>query len=375
MKTRLLTAVICIAPLLFASQAAEAWSPKISVDDDTWIQLGFLGQFRFETGQNKAGVNEDHWNYEFYTRRARIMGLGSVHENVRFFFSTDVPNTGGENVANSMVWNDGFVDFQIMPELKIAFGRILVPFSVENQASAAALLGIDYNLGLLKTPTFVDRAFWRDDGFEVRGILFEGLIDYRLGVFRGVRDFEQNPRFEPRTTGMVLVNLQDAQPGWFYNPNSLGSLDVISFGAGFDRVPRSGRNFDDSLALSAFALIEQGIAGGRLNALIGYYNWDGPAWGGGFEGHTLGAQLGFLIPGEVLTGRLQPVVRFQRQDDTRDPEDGGGAGLTLNTVNLGLNYYLKGQAVNFKVDYALNDRLDADGLGADTLRLQAQLLF
>lgn len=372
---RLLAALLCFAPALLVTPHAEAWSPKLEVDEDTWIQLGFLGQFRYEAAENRAGTDSDYWSSQFFTRRARVMGLGSVHENVRFFFSTDVPNTGLAGTPNTMVWNDGFVDFQIMPELKIAFGRILVPFSVENQASAASLLGIDYNLSLLKTPSPVDRAFWRDDGIEVRGILLDGMIDYRVGVFRGVRDFDLNPNFMPRATGMVLVNLQDSQPGWFYNPNSLGSLDVVSFGAGFDYLTNSASGVDDGLAISAFGLVEQGIAGGRLNAMVSYFHWQGTGWGGGFEGATMGAQVGYLLPMEVLAGKMQPVLRFQRQDDSRETGTAAGAGFALNTINLGLNYYLKGQAANLKLDYALNDRRDGEGQRVDTLRLQAQLLF
>jgi hypothetical protein len=60
------------------------------------------------------------------------------------------------------------------------------------------------------------------------------------------------------------------------------------------------------------------------------------------------------------------VVRLQRQDSD--------AGFTLNTVNLGLNYLLKGHAINVKLDYAIDDRLVA-GAKADTFRGQTQLLF
>ncbi len=375
MKNRLLVALICVAPALFIAPEAEAWSPKISVDDDQWIQLGFLGQFRAESHQDLGGGEQDRWTAEFYTRRARIMALGSVHPNVRFFLATDVPNTGREGIPNSIIWNDGFVDFQFLPELKLSFGRILVPFSIENRASAAALLGIDYNLSLLKIPTFIDRAFWRDDGVEARGILFDGYIDYRVALFRGVRDTSINPSYLPRVTGMVVVNLQDAQPGWFYNPNSLGSLDVISFGAGVDHIFRTARGGINATAWNLFALVEQDVGGGRLNAMAGFYNWDGPGWGGGFEGATMGLQLGYLVPGEILpdtpvAGKIQPVLRFQRQDDLEED------GFELNTINLGLNYYLKGQNANLKVDFAINDRFDADDeQGKAALRFQAQLLF
>jgi hypothetical protein len=80
----------------------------------------------------------------------------------------------------------------------------------------------------------------------------------------------------------------------------------------------------------------------------------------------MGAQLGYVLPVEGLGGKWQPVVRLQRQDSD--------AGFTLNTVNLGLNYLLKGHSINVKLDYAIDDRLVA-GSKADTFRAQTQLLF
>ena len=81
----------------------------------------------------------------------------------------------------------------------------------------------------------------------------------------------------------------------------------------------------------------------------------------------MGVQVGYLLPVEFLQGKWQPVVRFQRQDN---PD----ANFTLNTVNLGLNYLLKGHAINFKLDYAINDRRAA-GEDVDTIRFQTQLVF
>ena len=51
-----------------------------------------------------------------------------------------------------------------------------------------------------------------------------------------------------------------------------------------------------------------------------------------------------------------------------------GISARLNTVNLGLNYLLKGHAANFKLDYAINDRRVSDS-NADTFRFQSQLMF
>jgi len=40
-----------------------------------------------------------------------------------------------------------------------------------------------------------------------------------------------------------------------------------------------------------------------------------------------------------------------------------------------MNYLIKGHNANLKVDYALHDRIGADGEEKDAFRLQAQFLY
>ena len=374
--TRLHGTALALAFAVGLATPAAGQTARLGTDENTWVQLGFLAQLQFEAAENAGGVNADKEGYDFFARRIRLMARGSVHPKVKFWFSTDIPNAGRAGSANGIIWNDGFVDFQLRPELAVAMGRFLVPFSPENRASAGSLLGIDYNLNLLKIPTYYDRAFWRDDGIEARGVLFGGRLEYRGGVFHGAPSINVAPAGQPallsnpdhslRTTGVAMVNFGAAQPGWFYNPNSLGALKLLSFGAGYDRIPNSAASIADSRAWNVFALLDQPMGRGRINGLAAYYDWEGPAWTGGFEGATMGVQLGYLLPGESLGARWQPVVRWQRQEPN--------GGTELNTVNLGINYLVRGHAVNIKLDYALNDRL-IGGERVDAFRLQTQLVF
>ena len=354
--------ILAIFITLAMAAPAFAWSPKLEVNEDVWMKIGFLGQMQFEAVEDGSG-NNDKWSNDFFARRVRILGMGSVHKNVKFFFDTDVPNSGkNDGTSSELVWNDGFIDLQFMPEFNVAFGRILVPFSVENKASAAATLGIDYNLRATKVPTLIDRAFWRDDGIEVRGILADGLIDYRVGLFRGERDVIVNGDDNMRSTGLVMVNLGDAQPGWFYNMNSLGSLKVLSFSAGYDYIGNS--DAEDHKAWNVGAHLEQPLGNGRIVGSATYYDWEGPY----YEGQTASVQAGYLLPCPFRDGSyIQPVLRWMYQDnDNTDVE--------LNTVAIGLNYFLKGNNINFKVDYAINDQI-IDGERVDAFRFQTQLLF
>lgn len=378
--TRIFRAVSAAAAALALGWAtpSSAQTTRLGTDENTWLQLGFLAQLQFEAAENGGGTAADKWGLDFYARRVRLMGRGSIHRQVKFWFSTDIPNAGRPGVANGIIWNDGFVDFQLRPSFNIAMGRFLVPFSPDNRSSAGSLLGIDYNVNTLKIPTYLDRAFWRDDGIEARGVLVGGRLEYRGGVFHGAPTTNVAPAGQPavignpdhslRTTGMVMLNFGAAQPGWFYNPNSLGAMRLLSIGAGYDRIPNSAESIADSRAWNAFALLDQPVGAGRVNAQAVYYDWQGPAWTGGFTGTTMSAQVGWLLPGggSSLEGRWQPVVRLQRQE----PD----AGTALTTINLGVNHFLRGHAINVKLDYAIADRL-VNGKKVDALRFQTQLVF
>jgi hypothetical protein len=360
-------ASLCFLIIVAFGSEALAWSPKLEIDEHTWIQLGFLGQFQFEFREDAAGEG-DKWSKEFFTRRARIMGTGSVHERVQFFFDAMASNVGKRDagkgeVENTLRWNNGLIDVVFSPELKVSMGRLAPPFSIENQASSVTLLGIDYNTKVIKLPTTINRTGWRDDGVEARGILAGGLIDYRLGVFRGQTDTARNPDHELRTTGMFLINLGDPQPGWFYNTNSLGRLNTLSFGAGYDRIPNSAPAYRDAEAWSVFALLDQPLGIGRVTGQAAFYDWSGEGWQNDFTGKTASIQAGYL-----LGGRWQPLVGWQMQDRDAAP--------SLDTFHFGLGYYLKGHGANFKVDYAVNDRrIPATGDKKDAVRFQAQIYF
>jgi hypothetical protein len=360
---KVLCSIAMLAMVMGVGSSAFAWGPKMAINEDVWMQVGFLAQIQFEAAEDGSG-NHDKWSNDFFARRARIMGMGSVHKNIKFFFDTDVPNAGKDDMDDDIVWNTGFVDFQIMPQFNVSVGRILVPFSVENRASAAQTLGIDYNTNVTKVPTLAqDRAFWRDDGVEVHGLLMDGLIDYRVGVFRGERDSIANGDDNLRTTGMVMINLGDAQPGWFFNMNSLGALNILSFSAGYDYISLGGDGVEDHKAWNLGAHVDQALADGRIVGSAAFYDWDGPY----YSGQTASVQAGYQMDCPFREGSyIQPVLRWQHQDP-----DGG---TELNTFNIGLNYFFKGHNVNFKVDYAINDRI-VDGDKVDTFRFQTQLLF
>ncbi|MFU8820238.1 MAG: porin [Gammaproteobacteria bacterium] len=359
----LLTAVA----LALVPHAASAWSPKLEVSDTTWVQLGYLHQFWYQSVDDGAGVAGDRErSSEFFTRRNRVMLLGQATENVHFFLNYDAAAGNGAGARQDPVLTDAMIDFRISDAFKVMVGRQLVPFTIDNNTSAVTLTGIDYpTRALANQPTNPSGAFWRDDGITVRGLLAGGKIDYRAGYFAGDRDTGRNADDDGRYTGMVMYNFASAQGGWFFNQNSLGALDVFTIGAGYDNISRSGATAEDHEAWSLFFTMEKKLGAGHLSFNGTYIDWDGvvTATPGVYRsGSSTSIQAAFLPAGS----KWQPVLRWQQQDYDNEQ--------TLDTIGIGLGYYLSGHRINIKAEYSIDDAF-VDGKEVDAFRIQTQLFF
>jgi hypothetical protein len=369
MKKSISSGLLTAVALALVPHAASAWSPKLEVSETTWVQLGYLHQFWYQTIDDGTPGAQDRSN-DFFTRRNRVMLLGQATEQIHFFLNYDAAAGTAAGDRQDPVLTDAMIDYRLDPAFNIVVGRQLVPFSIDNNTSAVTLTGIDYpTRALANQPTTPSGAFWRDDGIAVRGLLGGGMFDYRVGYFRGDRDGGRNPATgeqtgrnpggDGRITGMFMINLASPQGGWFFNQNSLGALDVLSFGAGYDRMSRS--NFANHEAWSVFVTAEKDIGAGHLSANATYYDWEGVVGGFG-DGNSAVLALAFQPAGS----KWQPVLRWQQQD----PD----VGTKLDTIGIGLSYYISGHRANIKAEYSIDDIVIA-GDKKDAFRIQTQLFF
>jgi len=351
--------LLAAAVLAMVPHTASAWSPKLEVNENAWVQLGYLHQFWYESVDDKNAGDRSN---DFFTRRNRIMLLGQAAEKVHFFVNYDAASGSAAGGRQDPVLTDAFIDYRIAPEFNVMVGRMLVPFTIDNQSSAVSLTALDYpTRTLANQPTTPSGAFWRDDGIMARGLLGGGMVGYRVGYFRGDRDATRNDGGDGRITGMVTINLASPQGGWFFNQNSLGALDVLTFGAGYDSMGRASAGFDDHEAWSLFFTAEQGIGAGHLSLNGTYIDWDGVIGGFG-DGKSFSLQAAFLPTGS----KWQPVVRWQQQD----PD----AGDSLDTIGLGLSYFISGHRANIKAEYSIDDQF-VGGEKTDAFRVGAQVFF
>jgi hypothetical protein len=353
--------LLAAAMLALVPHTASAWSPKLEVSDTTWVQLGYLHQFWYESVEDGAATGDDRTN-DFFTRRNRVMLLGQATDQIHFFLNYDAASGNASGARQDPVLTDAFIDYRLAKEFNVMVGRMLVPFTIDNQTSAVTLTAIDYpTRTLANQPTTPSGAFWRDDGIMARGLLFDDLIDYRVGYFRGDRDNVNNDSGDGRITGMVVVNLASPQGGWFYNQNSLGALDVLSFGAGYDLMGRGTSGADDHEAWSVFFTVEKKLNAGHLSFNGTYIDWDGVIGGFG-NGNSMNVVGAFNFAGT----KWQPYLRWQQQD----PD----AGDKLDTIGLGLTYLISGHRAKLTAEYSIDDQY-RNGSEVDAFRVQAQLFF
>jgi phosphate-selective porin OprO/OprP len=147
-----------------------------SADGSSFLHLG--GQIQADTrwyfSQNKGITNDD----AFLIRRARIILDGQFNNNTTFLV---MPDFGG----SSPTLFDAYVNQKVTPEFQLRAGRFKSPSGLEELQNDA-------------WTEFVERSFVsqllpnRDIGLDLNGDLFNGTLNYAVGVFDGSPDGQSN---------------------------------------------------------------------------------------------------------------------------------------------------------------------------------------
>jgi hypothetical protein len=246
-----------------APPPAAAWPPsasfKMEPASGNTIKVGLLLQPQFQALGNPA---LDGNSYNLFLRRTRLLVAGTLFGSFDYFFDTDYPNLflADNTAANPMAMpptaastvkltpgmnvQDAFITWKPMGDVfKIDAGYMLPPMAHNAVQGAGTLYMWDYFaftflstanalLGSQASPV------GRDLGVQLRGLLLDGHLEYRAGLFQGLRDTDtatnvgSNNFF--RATGRIQVNLFDAEPGFFYAGTYLGKKKILSFGISGD---------------------------------------------------------------------------------------------------------------------------------------------
>jgi hypothetical protein len=229
--------------------AGTANAAKISFSDKGWIDIGGFIQAQYRMEQDAAADGHDLSN-DFLLRRARILLSGQFNDNIGFIISTDVTYgaaivggpTGG---ANATAWNntfyllDALTSYKFGKELILDAGLMLLPFSHNSMTSSSKYATVN------NFPSYFSansNRGTRDVGIEIRGLLLDDRIYYRLGVFNGVQTSPPgtaaaaiiNPGDAPRFAGMLRFNIAGKEDGYAFCQVCFATTPIISIGVSSD---------------------------------------------------------------------------------------------------------------------------------------------
>ena len=344
---------VILVALLFVAAPAPA-QVQIKVNDDTFFKLGLLLQTQADALQD---ANTRGYAQNVFVRRVRFLVGGQISKNVSFFLETDSPNlgksvtTGTKNSQPTMYIQDAYVELKVNDALAIDAGLMLPSVSRNGLQSAATLLPIEYGPYTFANAAATQTSVGRDTGIQAKGYLRNKRLEYRAGVFQGMRDQQDR---ELRLIGRLQYNFFDTETGFFYTGTYLGKKKILAIGAGLDHQHEyKGSAFD--------VFLDYPVKTGAVTAQLDHIRYDG----GGFlkslpDQHITNFQAGYLI-GKT---RFMPVVQFANcnyADSARIDETRYGAGI---------NYYLSGHNTNIKALYTRINRDNTSNASQFTIQIQ-----
>ena len=339
MRTRMRTAtwgLLLVTSLGVVAVPAEAQLQWTSKDEKMNFKIGLLAQMQGEMA-DVAGSNDTATNLFF--RRARLLMGFTLGEKLSVFFETDSPNLGKSNAAGVKDTGDVFIqDFAVTYKFSNQFmldgGMLLVEPSYNHTQSAATLLATDYGPYTFAESGPMGERVGRDYGLRARGYLADSHLEYRAGVYQGVRG--TNAANDLRFTGRLMYSFFTPQVGLFYRGTSLGKTKTLSIGASYDVQEKY-----DSVGVDLFW--DQPIGDG--NAFVFQADYVQPD--GGTFATTLPQQTNMLFEtGFYFSSiKLQPFLQYATQNFD------AASRVDEERLTAGLSYYVNDHNNNLKLSY------------------------
>jgi len=321
-----------LAALAAPSEAQLQWSSK---DEKTTFKIGVLGQAMAESA-DVAGTNDQAQN--LFMRRLRLLMNFGLGDKLSVFVETDDPNLGkssntGVKDTGTVFIQDFVANYKFSQAFQIDAGMLLLEQSYNHNQSAATLLATDYGSYTFVESTPLAERVGRDYGVRARGYLGDNHLEYRLGVYDGLRG--NNAANNLRVAGRVMYSFFTPQVGLFYRGTSLGKTRTLAIGGSFDTQEKY-HNYGADL------FFDQPLAGGNgLVLQADYSQIDGSTFVALPEQNTLLLEAGFY----VAAAKLQPFVQYA-SEDFKD-----AARVDETRLSAGFGYYVAGNNNNLKLSY------------------------
>ena len=349
---------------------------KIELPNGNSIRFGLLWQLQYEAKGNPANKDLSH---NIFLRRFALLVGGTVLHDFEYFWDSDfadlLKSQGEDGFKNGpgISTKDAFVTYKgLGDEFKIEGGLLMPALSHNVLQGGASLYSWDFFFNTFRhAGAFgsTGNTYGRDLGLQLRGLVAEGLLEYRAGIFQGKRGAPvAGPPPEPgsknffRLTGRLQLNLLDPETGFFYAGSYLGTKKILSFGAFVDFQP----GVDDGDAYYSWGVdgfLDLPIGEDGITAQVNLVDRNGGDLIDLPQQTFVGGELGYRI-GSV---DLSPIARLEHRFAP-------GEALDETDVGLGLAWWPYDHNANLKAFYTRVIPSEAD-LGYDQFNVQWQLAF
>lgn len=361
-----LTAVLC------AQAQVAVTTPNLS------LKAGVLLQPQYESA-GSGTLEGDSQN--LFLRRARLIVLGTIGNDLEVFVQTDAPNDGktaadGSKTWNSFVLQDAVMTYKFSNETKLDAGLLVPLTSHMGLQGAATLNGLDYATYAFQSSAMLNTNGARDTGVRLRTLLNKGMFDVQVGAYQGKRDKatpvsaaapdatnrvqSRNPL---RMAGRVQVNFFDAETGLYYSGTYFGAKKIFSVGITHDRQ-------GDYKATAEDVFLDWPLGEDVVTFQADRWTYEGTGF------WLLPKQNDLFAEGSYRFGasKLAPLLRYEK----KSMETANLANPDETRIGAGINWWFKNHTSNLKV-YWQRVKPEAPGVSAlhayNQMNLQWQLFY
>ena len=372
MKKLAVLANMLIVLFLVCAMEGPAWAGiKAEIDEQTKGEIGIWMQTWYqwvEDGKVKSDGQYEDLN-DFLIRRAYMYLKGDVTKYVSFFthvasdkVGMEKPTGGtldrpGIGLGSGVAWRDLWITLNLDEAFKIQMGRMYVPLTRNyGTTSTKAMLTMDlpFLQGGSRGGIFYAQKVGRDDSITLWGNPLDGKLQYRFMISEGVEG-DNNPEDNLRFAGRLSLSLLEPETSWFNKGTYLGKKRVLSLGLGFqsqEDLTLGGIEGEDNQVWTADVFFDHPVGEGAVTFEGAYIDIEDVTEGGpnpyhdlesGDDGENWYINAGYLFPGTLGIGQVQPYIRYETVDVDKKNETDFWSG--------GVNYYIKGHNCKLTADY------------------------
>jgi hypothetical protein len=333
---------------------------QIKVSDYVNFRFGVLMQPQADFAQDSTGG----YAQNLFLRRMRFIVGGQVAKPIFIFFQTENSRLGLANAAGAKGLGAGFqtidadIEWRFSKPLNLWAGLIYLPTSREALKASSSEYMIDVNSYAYTATTALAGTGGRDTGFMARGYFLADHLEYRAGLFEGLRT--PGSRNALRKIGRLQWNIFDTElynfpsfPGAYF-----GTKKILALGAAYD-----GQQSYRGPTADVYADFPTSF--GSALGTATYMRLDGRKFV-----TALPKSNTFVVDGGLFfkDSKLGPWARYERRDFA-SPSSNKNEKRAL----IGLNYYFSGN--NFNVKAAVGRLSPAVGRKTNEVIVQLQAFY